>query len=184
MNMDVMENLIVDIVEYEFRSSADSSVLLITFRVAQILTCLLVLGTNVPMIIFIMNQGSRTFLDKLIVFDCFLCLANLHVIILIGFSDDDISFCIFHIFLSFFFNLCNRLLTLAIAIYRTILVFGSPNVVTTHSKKVMEIIIPNAIFLISANLTGWAMYYRNDYRSFVGDNSIVNCQTEGQTVGH
>ena len=89
------EILVVDTFEHEFLSSGDQPMLLFTFRLAQILTCGLVLGTNVPMIIFTLNQGSKTFLDWLIIFDCFLCLGNLHVlVILIRLSYDDIGFCV------------------------------------------------------------------------------------------
>ena len=164
------EILVLDRVEHEFLSSGDQPMLLFTFRLAQIFTCGLVLGTNVPMIIFTLNQGSKTFLDWLIIFDCFLCLGNLHVlIILIRLSDDDIGFCVFHVFLMFFFNLCNRLLTLGIAIYRFTLVLGSTLVFTTYQKKVLEIFIPLFILVISILLTGWAIYYREDYRHFLGE---------------
>ena len=171
------EILVLDTVEHEFLSSGDQPMLLFTFRLAQIFTCGLVLGTNVPMIIFTLNQGSKTFLDWLIIFDCFLCLGNLHVlIILIRLSDDDIGFCVFHVFLMFFFNLCNRLLTLGIAIYRFTLVLGSSLVFTTYQKKVLEIFIPLFILVISILLTGWAIYYREDYRHFLGETE--NCAVE------
>ena len=166
--MDVMENIVVDHVDYEFRNAAGGSVLLFTLRLAQIFTCGLVLGTNVPMIIFIMKQGSRTFLDRLIVFDCFLCLGNLHVItILVRTGYDDIGFCTFQVYLSFFLNLCNKLLNLGIVIYRFILVFGSSHLVITHKRK-LEFGIPLAIFLTSSSLTGWAISYREKYRHFLG----------------
>ena len=164
------EILVLDTVEHEFLSSGDQPMLLFTFRLAQIFTCGLVLGTNVPMIIFTLNQGSKTFLDWLIIFDCFLCLGNLHVlVILIRLSADDVGFCVFHIFLNFFLNLCNRLLTLGIVIYRFILVLGSSLGFKSCRKKVLEIFIPIAILFISLNLTGWAVYYREDYRHYLGD---------------
>ena len=159
----------VDTLEHEFLSSGDDSMLLM-LRLAQFVTCGLILGTNVPMIIFIMNQGSRTFLDWLIVFDCFLCLGNLHVVILLlYFPENDDGFCICHVFFSFFCNLCNRLLTLGIVIYRFTLVLGSPLVFSPNQKKVLENFILLAILLTSLNLTGWAVYYREDYKHFLGD---------------
>ena len=164
------EILIVDTVEHEFLSSGDKPMLLFTLRLTQILTCAFVLATNVPMIYFIMNQRCKTFLDWSIVFDCFLCLGNLHTLsILIRLSDDDVGFCEYHVSLMFFFNLCNRLLTLGIVIYRFILVLGRSIVFTTHQKKVLEIFIPLSILSVSLNLTGWAGYYREDYRHFLGE---------------
>ena len=172
--MDVMENLIIETVEYEFRGPAHSSVLLFTLRLTQIFTCLLVLGTNVPMIIFIIKQKSKTFLDWLIVFDCFLCLVSLPVFFILTLMDNEnIGFCIFHVYSSFFLSLCNRLLSLGIVIYRFILVFGSSLVFTAHNRKLIEIIISLAILLISLNLTGWAIYYRDNYKHLLGKTSTT-----------
>ena len=165
------EVLIVDTVEHEFQSSGDNPMLLFTLRLAKILSCGLILGTNVPMIIYTINQGSKTFLDWLIVFDCFLCLGNIYGLLLIRpsyVSYDDIGFCEFHSFLMFFIHLCNRLLTLGIAIYRFTLVLGSSLVFTTTQKRNLEIIILLFILIIPFILTGLAINYRKDYRHFLG----------------
>ncbi len=169
------EILMVDTLEHEFLSSGDNSMLLL-MRLAQLLTCGLILVTNVPMIIFTMNQKSKTFLDWLIVFDCFLCLSNLHVVILLlHYSDNDVGFCICHVFFSFFTNLCNRLLTLGIVIYRfTLVLIGSSFVFSSNQKRVLENIILLSILLTSLNLTGWAVYYRAEYRHFLGNGNANN----------
>ena len=159
------EILIVDTLEHEFLTSGDDSLLLL-MRLAKFITCGLILGTNVPMIMFILNQGSKTFLDWLIVFDCFLCLSNLHVVILLHVLD--VGFC-YRVFLSLFCNLCNKLITLGIVIYRFTLVFGSSFLFSSNQKKVLEIIIFITIICTSFNLTGWAIYYREDYRHFMGE---------------
>ena len=145
------EILIVDTVEHEFQSSGDKSMLLFTLRLAKIFSCGLILGTNVPMIIFTLNQGSKTFLDWLIVFDCFLCLCNIYGLLLIRpyVPYNDIGFCEFHSFFMYFIQLCNRLLTLGIAIYRFTLVHGGSLVFTTNQKKNLEIFILFFILIIS-----------------------------------
>ena len=136
---------------------------------ARLLSCGLILGTNVPMIIFTMSQESKTFLDWLIVFHCVLCLGNLHVVIFtISFSDYWDGFCIFHSFVVFFVHLCKRLLTLAIAIYRFILVLWSSLVLTSYRRKVVEKIIFISILLTSVFLTVCAVYYREDYKYYLG----------------
>ena len=167
----------VDTLEHEFLSSGDNSMLLL-MRLAQLLTCGLILVTNVPMIIFTMNQKSKTFLDWLIVFDCFLCLSNLHVValglknnkrngsLLIHYYDSDVHFC-FRVFFSFFCNLCNKLLTLGIVIYRFTLVLGSSFLFSPYQIKMLENLILLLILFTSLNLTGCAMYYREDYRHFL-----------------
>ena len=161
------EILIVDTLEHEFRSSGDHSMLLL-MRLAQFITCGLILGTNLPLIIFTVNQKSKTFLDWLIIFDCILCLLNLRTVIrLPNYSDFDAVFCIFHVFFSFFTNLCNRLLSLGIVIYRFTLVLGSSFMFSSNQKKILENIILLAILLPSLILTGLAIHYRENYSYFL-----------------
>ena len=164
------EIIILDTLEHEFLSSGDDSMLLL-MRLAQFITCGLILGTNLPLILFIVKQEFKTFLDWLIIFDCILCLFNLRsVILLLNYSNFNAVFCICHVFFSFFTNLCNRLLSLGIVIYRFTLVLGSSFVFSSHKKKVLENIVLLAILLSSLNLTGWAIYYREDYRYFLSIN--------------
>ena len=48
------EVLVVDTVEHEFLRSGDDSVMFL-MKMAQWMTCVLILATNVPLIIFIMK---------------------------------------------------------------------------------------------------------------------------------
>ena len=153
----------VDTLEHEFLSSGDDSMLLM-LRLAQFVTCGLILGTNVPIIVFILNQESRTFLDWLIVFDCFLCLSNLQVVSRLGVHDYRFSFLVFF---SFFCNLCSRLLTLGILVYRFTLVLGGSFFFSSYRKKILENIILLMILFTSLNLTGWNVYYREENKDFL-----------------
>ena len=83
-------------------------------------------------------------------------------------SDFEAEFCIFRVFSTFFTNLCNRLLTVGIAMYRVTLVHGSSLVRTPYQRKKIEQTIVLFILLFSFYLTGWAIFYREDYRSFLG----------------
>ena len=161
--------LMVDKIEF---LSFDNNILAINsplLRVARYFSCGLVLGTNVPMIIFTMRQESKTFLDWLIVFHCVLCLGNLHVVIFaISFSDYWGGFCMFHSFVAFFVHLCKRLLTLGIAIYRFTLVLRSSLVRTSAQRKVFEKIIFLSILLTSVLLTACAVHYRENYKYYLG----------------
>ena len=161
------EILIFDTLEHEFRTWRGDGSLIILMRLAQIITCVLILGANVPIIIFIKKQGSKTFLDWLIIFDCSLCLCDLRIVILILNYSDIVDFCIYHVFLTFYTSLCNRLLSLGIAIYRLIMVLGSSYMFSSGQKKVLEKTILFAILFISLNMTGWVIYYREDYIHFL-----------------
>ena len=161
------EILLVDSIEREFLSSFDN-LMLILIGLARFVSFGFILGTNVSMIIFIMRQESKTFLDWMIVFHCVLCLGNLNVIIFtLSLSEYWDGFCIFHSFFVFFVNLCKRLLTLGIAIYRLTLVLGSSLVWTSYQRKSFEKFIFLSILLTSVYLTGWAVYYREDYKTFL-----------------
>ena len=118
-----------------------------------------------------MQQVSMTFLDRLVVLDCGLCLSN--IIVLIHFHDisgvvDLGPSCIFYVFMFFQVNLINKLLTLGIVIYRFALVRCSSMVRTPHQRKFLENCILMFIFLTSFNLTSWALYYRMEYRQYLG----------------
>ena len=122
------------------------------------------------------QQMSKTFLDRLVILDCGLCLIN--IIDLIPSNDksgvDDLDFdpCEFFVFLLFKVNLINKLLTVGIVIYRFTLVICSSLVQTPHQRKFLEYCILTFIFLTSFNLTSWAFYYREDYRHFLGMKDI------------
>ena len=51
------EVLVVDTVEHEFLRSGDDSVMFL-MKMAQWMTCVLILATNVPLIIFIMKVNK------------------------------------------------------------------------------------------------------------------------------
>ena len=172
------ETIIVDTVEHVFPSVGDESTLP-WLRAAQLCTCGLILGTNVPLIVFILNQSSKTFLDLLILLDCIFCLCNTLPLIKFFLSTFEFkhyfvssvflgSICNCHVFFLFFANLCNRLITLGVAFYRLLLVLGSSLVWTSYQKKILEKVILLLIPLLSAHLTGWAVYYRENWRNFLG----------------
>ena len=75
----------------------------------------------------------------------------------------------FHSFVAFFVHLCKRLLTLGIAIYRFTLVLGSSLVWSSNQRKKFEKIIFLSILLISVLLTGLAVYYKEDYKYYLGN---------------
>ena len=164
------EVLTVDTVEHELLSwgpVGDSK--LILKRLFLSLTCCLILGTNIPVVAFIINRRPKIFLDWLILFDCFLCLSD--CIGILGMNFDHLGvFCNFYVFFEYFKNLNNRLLTVGIAIYRFILVVGSSLVWTKYQRRVFERLIFNSILFFTLYMTGLAVYYRDNYKMFLGNN--------------
>ena len=167
------EILMVDTVEHQLEliswgSEGDSK--LILKRLFLSLTCCLILATNIPVITFILNQQSKTFLDWLILFDCILCMCDL--ISIVGLNFDYLnSFCYFHVFFGYFTTLNNRLLTAGIAIYRFTLVVGSSLVWTKYQRRVFERLIFSSILVFTIHITGLALYYRESYKLFKDNNN-------------
>ena len=167
--LNTTEVLTVDTVEHELLSwgpERDSK--LILNRLFLSLTYCLILGANIPVVTFIINQWSKTFLDWLILYDCFLCIGNCIGIHGQNFDHWD-GFCEFYVFFTYFKNLINRLLTAGIAIYRFILVVGSSLVWTKYQRRVFERLIFNSILFFTLYMTGLAVYYRDNYKMFLGN---------------
>ena len=146
-------------------------------RGANFMSTTIIVCTNVPLILFIMKQSSKSFLDALMVFDCVICICNTFPLIkfflstfeyrkiIVGSSDIWGIICTCHVFFSFFANLCNRLITLGVAFYRYFLI---SLLWTTYQRKLFEKLVLFVILFASVNLTGAAMYYRENWKNFLG----------------
>ena len=176
------ELLIVDTVEHRLTSPVEvDNAMVPLIRMSSFFTFGLILVTNVPLIVFTLNQTFKTFLDWLIVFDCFLGICNTLPILKFFFHTFEYhtiyfgspvfwgSICNCQIVFAFFTNICNRLITLGIASYRFFLILGSSLVWTSHQKKILENIILLLIPFLSVQLTGWAVFYRLNWRHFLGN---------------
>ena len=176
-NLNETETLIVDTVEHELLSKGNDQILP---WIASLVTLGMILGTNVPLIAFILNQASKSFLDWLMVFDCFLGMSNtlilLKILLISSFGSYDNfwgNICGCNVFFSFFTNICNRLVTIGIATYRFTLVHLSSRLWTPNQRKMFEKTILQLILISSVYLTGLAVYYREDSRAFLGNTHII-----------
>ena len=71
-------------------------------------------------------------------------------------------------------QVCTRLLTVCIVIYRYVLVLHSSLVETTVQKRTFESLILATIFLLPVLVTSYGVYYRNHYYNYLGrDKSSV-----------
>ena len=150
----------------------DSSSLLMTG--AWVATTSLILATNIPLIYFIVHQRYKTFLDKLIIFDCILCIVGIVIVILnkvIRYTVEDVNFCI-KIFLPFLLNLCNRFLTLSIVIYRYVFVLHSSVVETRNQRRAFESLVVSLIIIPSLYFTGVSVYYRDYNFHYLGAHHV------------
>ena len=168
MSLDISENINFTNIEHVFSNSRnDPTILLVSF-----VGCILILSTNSYLTKFILNQSSKTFLDWMMVFDSFLCICN---IITIAYIIDEeyfkigknLNLCYFLPYFTYFINLCNRLLTIGIVLYRYIFVIKCHLVRTPDQRKTLGSKIFGSIIIVSLLMTAWATYYRAKSQNFL-----------------
>ena len=155
-------------IEHVFSNSRKDPTLLIVSFVGYIL----ILSTNSYLIKFILNQSTKTFLDWMMVFDSFLCICNIITIVYIIDEEyfkivKNLNLCYFLPYFTFFINLCNRLLTIGIVVYRYIFVIKCHLVRTPDQRKTLGAKIFGSILIISFLMTAWATYYRDSSQNFL-----------------
>ena len=151
------ENLIIDQIEHVVHYDDKNLVNTHIFRACQLVSVMLILTTNGYLLQFIMKQPTKTFLDWMMILDTSLCISNILTIVLIG----QRIFCHFISKFSFFINICNRLLTAGIVIYRYVFVMKNNLVRTTFQRKALESLIIGSILIPSSILTLFAAYYKD-----------------------
>ena len=65
-------------------------------------------------------------------------------------------------------QVCTRLLTVCIVIYRYVLVLHSSLVETSVQKRIFESLILATIFLLPVLVTSYGVYHRNHYYNYLG----------------
>ena len=153
----LIENLIIDQIEHVVHYDDTNLVNTQIFRACQLVSVMLILTTNGYLLQFIIKQPTKTFLDWMMILDISLCISNIVTIVMIG----QRIFCHFISKFSFFINICNRLLTAGIVIYRYVFVMKNNLVRTTFQRKALEIFIIGSILIPSSILTLFAAYYKD-----------------------
>ena len=123
----------------------------------------------------ILRQLNKTFLDQLIILDSVLCLGNC-VSLVASISQNRVEtkiFCFFIPFYSFFINVCNRLITIAVVIYRYIHVIKSTWVETKKGRNVLTFFICLMIAGSSLSLTIFSVYYRENSLRYLGKINFI-----------
>ena len=159
----LIESLIIDQIEHVVHYDDTNLVNTQIFRACQLVSVLLILTTNGYLLQFIIKQPTKTFLDWMMILDISLCISNIVTIVMIG----QRIFCHFISKFSFFINICNRLLTAGIVIYRYVFVMKSHLVQTTVQRKALEILIIASILVPSLLLTGFSVYYKDYYLQYL-----------------
>ena len=119
-NNDKVENVVFDDIEHLFVDhSADDDLDANIYLSISLIVYILIITTNGNLLYFFINQPNKTFLDWMMVCDTLLCISNIFGIGNIYKVLQSVEFCYFIPFFIYFTNICNRLLTVGIVIYRS-----------------------------------------------------------------
>ena len=135
----------------------------------------LVLATNIPLILLILRKTSNTntFLDRIIITDCCIGVANcffisiykLNIIPIFNIPHGCLS-----IFIILFLNTINRFLNATIAVFRYVFITHNSLVQTSKQRKLFHSLVLAIAFIPSLIMTGLTIFYRNNYYSYLSIN--------------
>ena len=136
----------------------------------------LVLATNIPLILLILMKTSNTntFLDRIIITDCCIGVANcifisIYKLKVIPISDIPHG-CLLTIFVLLFLNTINRLLNISIAVFRYIFIIHNSLVQTSKQRKLFYSLVLVIAFIPSLTMTGLTILHRNNSYSYLSIN--------------
>ena len=131
-----------------------------------------VLITNGPVITMILKQASMTFLDKIVVLDCCICMAN-------GIIAIDYMYNMYlpwwSFLIPFFTTYCNTLIILVIIVYRLVYVLKSDWVQTKQQKSVLNVSLILFLLTTSLIMTGLCFYYKDFYLQYNSKSQTNDC---------
>ena len=150
-----------------FGSNGRQSYSTLTMVTSTTVASLLAIAANAPLIYFLVKQTSKTFLDWLILADCFLGIINgVSAIIIVAAILTSAQLC-FSLVIPFYLVICNRLLTLSIVICRYVFVLHSTLVSTQGQRKAFECFILTFIFITPLLMSMTSIYYGGNAYTFL-----------------
>ena len=142
-----------------FGSNGRQSYSTLTMVTSTTAASLLAIAANAPLIYLLVKQTSKTFLDWLILADCFLGIINgVSAIIIVASVLTSANLC-FSLVIPFYLVICNRLLTLSIVICRYVFVLHSYLVSTKGWRRAFECFILTFVFITPLLMSMTSIYY-------------------------
>ena len=164
------ETIEITTVLQHFGSTGGQSYSTLTMVATTTAASFLAIAANAPLIYILLKQTSKTFLDWLILADCFLGIINgVFAIIIVAALLTSSHLC-FTLVIPFYLVICNRLLTLSIVICRYVFVLQSTLVSTKGQRKAFECFILTFTFITPLLMSMASIYYGgNAYISKYGN---------------
>lgn len=170
------EKIFVSAIEHRFPRTENVFVHILSW-----ISLVLIYLTNSVLINFILKKASKTALDWMMMLDCFLCVCNSIQIINGVFVDHLFAYhCYFFPFFAFSISICNRLLEMAIVVYRYVHVLQPSIIQGSVPRHTFETTIFFSIFSTTAVMTGYLVYFKDDYRLYYCE-YFINKSYQNQT---
>ena len=170
------ENLSFEEVEHFlggiWRDERDTPRQILTLQIVVIFVSSLIFFLNGTIMKTILMQEKKTFLDWMIVIDSCFCISSIIPLVMhVSDSPQGEFVCFIKSGMMFFMSILNRVLSVMIALYRTIYAL-KPSIVDTKTKrKALNVILFGSLFILSVGTTLGLGMYRQKYRGFAGTNS-------------
>ena len=155
----------MEAIELLIKNKSNDYILILSFIFA-----LLILISNGFLIFYIYKKGSKlTDIDKMMCLDCVFCMFNIIALIRVATEKDygSLSLCYtldFFLFFCYYFKL---FLTKGIVVYRYVSVVKYSWIQNSKPRKIFIPVIMSTIFLLSSTMTGFVVYYREQWISFL-----------------
>ena len=156
------DSIMIDNIEHHFPCSNT-----ILEKILSVITLILINTTNGSLIHVILKK-SKSALDWMMLMDSLLCILNsIDIIrqgIIVTTHPENLPLCLFFNFSDYFINICNRLLTISIVVYRYVFVLQHKLVERNGHRQIFVKCLFSSIFITAAILTGYAIYFRDLYQ--------------------
>ena len=130
---------------------------------------ILIVIVNIPILSLIFAKPKITFIDILIATDCLLCVCNCIILLkLLLVNSTSMFICLFSPPIGYFINICKRLLTIVIVIYRYVFVFKNSWVGTENQRKNFTWILAGCLFIATFSGTICCIIYKDKYLFYLG----------------
>ena len=155
----------IEIVEHCYPSQA-----IIHVRILSLISVIMIFSSNGYLINIIMKQ-TNSLLDWIMLIDSFIGIFNSIRIVLnlvIGTVVlNNIPVCLILNFFNYYINVCNKLITMSIAIYRYVFVVKHEFVQDAGRRQSFSQTLFSSIFILSAVMTGYAVFFKEKYKYFL-----------------
>ena len=152
-----------------WRDERDTPRQILFLQITAILVSSLIFFLNGTIMKTIQMQEKKTFLDWMIVIDSCLCISSIIPLVMhVSDSPQGELVCFIKSGMMFFMSILNRVLSVMIALYRTIYALKPSFVDTKTKRKALNVILFGSLLILSVGTTLGLGMYRQKYRGFAG----------------